>query len=262
VSRAQKTLLDALRAAGKIIKDGFGKKKIVSYKSPVSLLTQIDQQAEARIVKMIRRQFPNHSILTEESRPYMKASEYTWIIDPLDGTTNYAHALPYAACSIALRRQDQMILGGVFDPFRDELFLAERGKGTRLNGKPIRVSRTRKLKEAVLLTGFPYDRRKKASLYMKPWLAFMMRAQALRWEGAAALDMCWVACGRADGFWEWNLQPWDGAAGSLIVEEAGGKMSDFSGKSYSPFGLQTLATNDRVHCQMLSVFRTTQTHHR
>ena len=258
----RQTLQDALKAAGRIIRQGLSRTKDISYKGPVSLLTQIDKSAEAAILAIIRKRFPSHSILTEETANLMKPSDFTWIIDPLDGTTNYAHALPHVATSIALRYKDHTILGGVLDPFREELFFAEKGKGARLNGKPIHVSTRRYLDKSIVLSGFPYDRRKRASIYMKPWAKLTVLTQALRWEGAAALDLCWVACGRAEGFWEWHLQSWDCAAGALLVEEAGGEMSDFSGHTYDVFGPQTLATNGFIHKQMLNVFRNTRTAHR
>lgn len=260
MSQARKTLTQALNAAGQIIHEGLSREKNVSFKGPVSLLTEIDKRAERAILRILRKNFPTHSILTEETGSLMKRSDYTWIIDPLDGTTNYAHALPHTATSIALRHHDQIILAGVYDSARKELFLAEHGKGAQLNGKSIHVSRQSGLNEAVLLSGFPYDRRQKATLYMKPWSAFMQRTQAMRWQGAAALDICWVACGRAEGFWSWRLQPWDCAAGVLIVEEAGGEISDFSGQPYDLFGSQTLVSNGAIHKKLLAVFRTTGTY--
>jgi myo-inositol-1(or 4)-monophosphatase len=193
--------------------------------------------------------------LTEESAPTGKGSPYKWILDPLDGTTNYAHHFPQVGVSIALEYKGKVILAGVYDPFRDELFWAEKGHGAWLlhagRQKRIAVSLTRSLAHSLLLTGFPYDRRERIDLYLAYVKTFMQRIQGIRRAGAAALDLCWVACGRVDGYWEWRLKPWDVAAGSLIVEEAGGRMSDFSGKRFSLYGEQTLATNGRVHRAML-----------
>lgn len=253
----QKTLTDALTHAGKVIRAGFSERRAISYKGPVSLLTETDRRAEKAILAVIRRRHPRDNILTEESGAQARNSVYTWIIDPLDGTTNYAHGIPHVAVSIGLRCGDAILAGGVFDPFREELFLGVRGKGATLNGRRIRVSSKTFLDKAVLLTGFPYDRREHAQLYGRPWTYLMARTQALRWYGAAALDLCWVACGRAEAFWEWRLQPWDCAAGWIIVEEAGGRVTDFAGRPYDLFGAQTLATNGRIHKTLVDVFKKT-----
>ena len=251
----------ALRQAGRLIRESIDRPHKIRYKrhSRINLVTAVDRQADRLIRATIRRRFPSHDFLTEESTPTGHGSAYKWIIDPLDGTTNYAHHFPQVGVSIGLEFKSQIVLGGVYDPFRDELFWAEKGRGAWLEhaGKKRRLtaSRTPSLSRALLLTGFPYDRRKKIDLYLSYVKAFMSRIQGIRRAGAAALDLCWVAAGRVDGYWEWRLKPWDVAAGRLIVEEAGGRMSDFSGRPYSIYGEQTLATNGRLHRPMLQVMR-------
>jgi myo-inositol-1(or 4)-monophosphatase len=181
-----------------------------------------------------------------------------WVIDPLDGTTNFAHTNPVCCVSIGLvdGEAGRPVLGGIYDPFRDELFVAERKKGATMNGRRIRVSRTGNLEEALLVTGFPYDRQQHAEFYTKLYAEFMRRCHDVRRSGSAALDLAWVSCGRLDGYWEFKLNPWDVAAGRLLVEEAGGKVSDFSNRpwaSLADFGKQTLATNGRIHARMLKL---------
>jgi myo-inositol-1(or 4)-monophosphatase len=294
----------ALTRAGKLIRDRFDHPRTISFKgSPINLVTEVDQAADRLIRRTIHARFPDHDFLTEESIPTGKGSPFKWIVDPLDGTTNYAHHYPQVGVSIALEytpphpqplslrargaasltlsrrervadatatlasaraavaegrvRQGTIILGGVYDPFRDELFWAVRGKGAFLrrgtSDKKIHVSQTRRLASSLLLTGFPYDRRERVDIYLSYVREFMQRIQGIRREGAAALDLCWVACGRVDGYWEWRLKPWDVAAGKIIVEEAGGRLTTFAGKPFSIYGEQTLATNRRIHREMLAV---------
>jgi len=292
----RQTLFLALRQAGDLIRRDFKRPIRVSFKnnSRINLVTETDQAADRLIRRMIRAAFPAHDFLTEESVPTGKGSPYKWIIDPLDGTTNYAHHFPQVGVSIALefdphppyghplpkgrgqvnasppyvrgmaegrmRERSQIILGGVYDPFRDELFWAEKGRGAWVvhSGRQqrISVSKTSQLRTSLLMTGFPYDRRERIDLYLTYVKAFMRHIQGIRRAGAAALDLCWVACGRVDGYWEWRLKPWDAAAGCLIVEEAGGRMSDFSGERFSIYGEQTLATNGRIHRSMLQEMAT------
>ncbi len=255
------TLLLALRRAGKLIRANIDRRTAVSFKDEgqINIVTWVDKAADRLIQKTIRARFPEHDLLTEESLPSDRGSAYKWIIDPLDGTTNFAHHFPQVCVSIALEYKGDIVLGGVYDPCRDELFLAEKGRGAWLlhRGKKrrLKTSPAKDLKQSLLLTGFPYDRRERIDLYLSYVKAFMTSIQGIRRAGAAALDLCWVACGRVDGYWEWRLKPWDCAAGKLIVEEAGGRMSDFSGKKFSIYGQQTLATNGRIHRQMLRVMR-------
>jgi myo-inositol-1(or 4)-monophosphatase len=252
----------ALERAGRLIRKNLLGRKGTRLKgeSPINLLTWVDAEADRLIRRTLQQRFPDHDYLTEESTPTRKASAFKWIIDPLDGTTNYAHEFPQVGVSIGLEVRGEICLGGVFDPFRAELFWAEKGHGAymRTPGMPLRrlhVSRTRRLEGALLLTGFPYDRRERADFYLGYVKAFMQRIQGIRRLGAAALDLCWVACGRVDGYWEWRLKPWDTAAGQVILKEAGGRISDFQGRPHSIYGEQTLATNGRIHAEMLRVMR-------
>ncbi len=248
----KKPLNQALEQVGSLVRSSIHKIKRIDYKSEANLVTHIDKLAEKKIIQIIKKNFPDHAILAEESKPQGK-SHYKWIIDPLDGTTNFAHTFPVACVSIGLERDGEMILGGVFDPFRDELFFAEKNRGAYLNGKRIGVSKTPRLKESLLSTGFPYDRRIFASTYLKIFGGFMVRCHGIRRTGSAALDICYVACGRFDGFWELKLNPWDTAAASLICQEAGGKISNFSGDPYSIYQQEALASNGLIHQEMTRV---------
>jgi myo-inositol-1(or 4)-monophosphatase len=262
VNAYRRTLFVSLRAAGALIRRHFSRPISVSFKnnSPIDLVTKTDKAVDKKIRGLILKAFPDHDLLTEESVPTVKGSPYKWILDPLDGTTNYAHHFPQVGVSIALEFKGKIILAGIYDPFRDELFWAEKNRGAWLvhagRRRRIAVSNTRRLTQSLLMTGFPYDRRERVDLYLAYVKTFMQQIQGIRRAGAAALDLCWVACGRVDGYWEWRLKPWDVAAGSLIVEEAGGRMSDFSGKRFSVYGQQTLATNGRIHRAMLRSMKT------
>jgi myo-inositol-1(or 4)-monophosphatase len=257
----RKTLFRALQLAGARIRRDFDKPIKARFKnnSSINLVTAADQAADRIIRRTILQQFPSHDLLTEESVPTGKGSPYKWIVDPLDGTTNYAHHYPQVGVSIGLEFEGKIILGGVYDPFRDELFWAEKGKGAWLRSakkkKRIHISAVPRLKSALLMTGFPYDRRERIDLYLSYVKAFMAHIQGIRRAGAAALDLCWVACGRVDGYWEWRLKPWDVAAGKIIVEEAGGQTSDFAGNALNVYGEQTLVTNGKIHAEMLDVMR-------
>jgi myo-inositol-1(or 4)-monophosphatase len=247
---------EAAHQAGALLQDNWLKTKTIEIKSDiVDLVTNVDKAADALITNMLRTHFPTHQIITEESAVSGQESPYRWYIDPLDGTTNFAHTFPHFAVSIALAYESRVIVGVVYDPLRNETFCATRGNGATLNGAPIHVSPAPTLEQALMLTGFPYDRRKRSEFYLRFYQAFMVRTQGVRRCGSAALDLCYVACGRADGFWEWRLYPWDTAAGSLIVEEAGGQMSDFSGGPFDLNGEQTLASNGLLHQQMVEVLQ-------
>jgi myo-inositol-1(or 4)-monophosphatase len=246
----------AAHQAGALLRDNWLKPKTIEVKTDiVDLVTNVDKAADALITGMLRTQFPTHQIIAEESAVSGQKSPYQWYIDPLDGTTNFAHGFPHFAVSVALAHQSQMLVGVVHDPLRDETFCASRGHGATLNGKPLRVSQAPTLDQALVLTGFPYDRRKRSEFYLRFYQAFMVRTQGVRRSGSAALDLCYVACGRADAFWEWRLYPWDTAAGSLIVEEAGGKMSNFAGAPFEVLGEQTLASNGPLHQEMIEVLQ-------
>lgn len=253
-------LRESLEEAGEILRTTLLERKVVAHKSELSLVTATDRASEEAIVRRILAHFPDHALLTEES-PARGKSPYRWIIDPLDGTTNFAHTYPVACVSIAFEDKGEITFGGVFDPFRKELFYAEKGQGATLNGLPLVVSQNPTLAHSLLCTGFPYDRREHADQYLAPFKAFMLRVQGVRRTGAAALDLAYVASGRFDGFWELKLQSWDMAAASLIIEEAGGKLSTFSGKPLSISKLerelvpQVVASNGFLHEEMIEVLK-------
>ncbi len=253
------TLTRALREAGIIVKRHF--KKVRAKRKGgwrANLITAADLAAEQKILDVILARFPEHDFLAEERAPRKGGSEYSWVVDPIDGTTNYAHGFPASCVSIGLTHRGRPLMGGIYDPSRDELFFAERGKGATLNGKRIRVSRAARVSEALLMTGFAYDRDKRANFYLRIVGEFLKRSHGIRRSGSAALDLAWTAAGRIDGYWEFHLNPWDVAAGRLIVEEAGGRVSDFSGKPWGrleEWGRQTLASNGRVHAEMLRLLK-------
>jgi myo-inositol-1(or 4)-monophosphatase len=248
------TAWEAANAAGEIIRTNWLRPRSIDYKGAIDLVTSVDREAERKIVEVLRRDFPCHAILAEEQTAIEgKAAEFRWIIDPLDGTTNFAHNYPHVGVSIALERSGDVILGLVYDPLRRECFRAVKGQGATLNGAPIRTSAIGELDKALLATGFPYDRREHAGYYLSFFTAFLTRCQGIRRNGAAALDLCYVASGRIDGFWELKLKPWDIAAGALIVAEAGGSISDFSGAPLSIHGNETLASNGMIHPEMVTV---------
>jgi len=245
--------LQAAEAGGKVLLEKFGQTLQVRHKGDVDLVTDADQAAEDAIVSTIRAVFPRHDILAEEGDYGTQGSEYQWIIDPLDGTTNFAHGLPWWAVSIALSVAGEVVLGVVFNPRMGEMFVAVRGEGARLNDRPIHVSTTEKLGQALLATGFPYDRKQSPVNNYDHFVAFQQEAQACRRPGAASLDLVYTACGRFDGYWEMKLKPWDVAAGQLLVKEAGGQVSDFAGAPVDIHGAEILASNGLLHPPMQAV---------
>lgn len=249
------TALDAVKAAGEILLRSYEKPKNIEFKAEVDLVTEVDRASEKLIIDKILGQYPNHAIVAEETGIRKTPSNYRWIIDPLDGTTNYAHDLPLFSISIALEYQGEIIVGVVYDPVRPELFYAEKGGGAYLNSKPLAVSSVDDLGQALLVTGFPVQKREQAEKNIQVFRAFTMRAQGVRRLGSAALDICYVACGRLDAHWEFRLHAWDTAAASLIVKEAGGRITDFAGNAFNPFGAETLASNGRIHDAMLEVLK-------
>ncbi len=243
----------AAARAGALLRSRYREHQEVSFKGEVDLVTAADRDAERLIVDCIRSAFPAHGIVAEESPPRPGGDDHRWYVDPLDGTTNFAHGYPQFCVSIALARADEMLLGVVHDPVREETFSAVRGDGARLNGAPIAVSATARFEHALLGTGFPYDRRQHADFYVGFLAEAMRRSQGVRRAGSAALDLCWVACGRLDAFWEWKLHPWDFAAGRLIVQEAGGRVSDFAGGPHRLSGEETAASNGLLHDALLAM---------
>lgn len=241
------------RQAGGLLRDRLGTTMDISHKGDINIVTDVDLASERLIREAISTHYPRHSILAEEGGLAETASDYRWIVDPLDGTTNYAHGYPFFCVSIAVEYRGEVVLGAVYDPMRDEMFAAEKGAGAVLNNRPVRVSATNSLARGLLSTGFPYDIRTSRMTNLDHWSNFATRAQALRRDGAAAIDLCYVACGRFDGFWELNLGAWDVAAGALIVSEAGGRVSDFSGGRFSPYVPEVLASNGLIHDEMIGV---------
>lgn len=243
------------RDAGRLLRDRVGTRIDIEHKGSINIVTDVDLASERLIREAISTYYPRHEILAEEGGLSESGSEYRWIVDPLDGTTNYAHGYPIFCVSIALECNGEVKLGVVYDPMRDELFAAEQGGGAALNNRPIRVSKTAELMQGLLSTGFPYDIKTSKMTNLEHWANFAMNAQALRRDGAAALDLCYVACGRFDGFWELNLSPWDTAAGALIVAEAGGRTSDFAGGPFSNYKSEVLASNGLIHDRMIEVLK-------
>ena len=255
VKEFKQVAIQAALKAGRILNKNRGRVKKVNYKGKINIVTEIDLLSEKTIVKSIKKSFPHHSILTEESEEQKTDSTYRWIIDPLDGTTNYAHDFPSYCISIALEKEGRIILGVVYNPLLDELFTAEIGKGAFLNKRSIQVSSTKQLSRSFLATGFPYDIRESKITNLDHFANFATRSLAIRRAGSAALDLCYLAVGRFDGFWELKLSPWDTAAASLVVKEAGGKVTDFEGKRYSIYSKHILATNGKIHRQMIRVLK-------
>lgn len=247
----------AARAAGRIHLKWLNRTRITRKSNAIDLVTEADHEAEAAVIDTIVRAFPTHAVLAEESGASEHQSEHRWIVDPLDGTTNFAHGFPAFCVSIAYERRGRVEYGVVFDALHKEMFTARRNKGAMLNGKPIRVSRENSLATALLATGFPYDRRERRRFYLCFWEEFMTRVHGVRRAGSAALDLANVACGRVDGFWEFGLKPWDVAAGSLLVREAGGRVTNMDGSPLDLAGARILASNGRIQDEMMQVLRET-----
>lgn len=247
------TAIEAVMKAGEIqmgyIESGFN----VAHKGTIDLVTEADTAVEKMFRRLVGERFPDHAILAEEfgQDEQTKGASHCWLFDPLDGTTNYAHGLPVFCASLALEIDGRIELGVIYDPTRKELFVAERGGGAFLNGRPIRVSDADSLVESMLVTGFPYDVHTRAPELVGLFSDFISKARAVRRLGSAALDLCSIASGRMDGFWEQDLKPWDVAAGAIIVEEAGGKITDYAGGPFSARRPQLLATNGRIHDDMM-----------
>ena len=250
--------IQTARDAGAILADRLGRALQVSNKGDIDLVTEADLAAEKLIIERIKSHYPRHAILAEESgategfEVVPGKSDWKWIVDPLDGTTNYAHGYPCFCVSIALERAGAIEIAAIYDPTRDEMFAAERGQGATLNERRIRVSKVDELNSAMLCTGFPYNVRERPN-FVRHFASFTMEAQAVRRDGSAALDLAYLACGRFDGFWEDGLNPWDVAAGVLLIEEAGGRISDFSGGALDIYTPKVLASNGLIHDHMMQV---------
>jgi myo-inositol-1(or 4)-monophosphatase len=241
------------REAGTLLMEYFRRRVRVEYKGEADLVTEADRASEALIIRRIRERFPDHQILGEEGGETGAAGEFRWYVDPLDGTTNFAHGYPVFCVSLGLERAGKRIAGVVYDPTRDEMFAAGLGAGAFLNDTRIHVSTTAKLAEALVATGFPsHKRHKNPNIYFYHQLT--LRTHGVRRAGSAALDLCYVACGRYDGFWEFNLNSWDTAAGVLIAEEAGGTVGDFSGGPFQIASREVTASNGLIHQALLSEF--------
>jgi myo-inositol-1(or 4)-monophosphatase len=245
----------AAKEAGRIQMHHFGHSHPVEYKEKFNPVTEVDRLCEQAIVKMILDAYPEHDILTEESPFKGKGSSWKWIIDPLDGTTNYLYGYPCFCVSIGLEVEGEVRLGVVYNPILEEIFHVEKGEGAYLNGSQISVSKTNKLERSFLCTGFPYDVREQVDFYLRYFRKFLTRSFAIRRPGSAALDLSYLAAGRFDGFWELKLRPWDVAAGGLMVSEGGGEVSDFQGKPFNIYSGEILASNGIIHQEMLQAIR-------
>ncbi len=245
---------EAALRAGAIQRAKYGAKLEIWHKGEIDLVTDVDRASEDAILATIRARFPDHDFVTEETFIERTGSRFVWFIDPLDGTTNFAHGYPFFCTSIALAVDGELVAGAVYDPIKDELFTAERGGGAHLNGRRLRVSASSELLSALLTTGFPYDFRIDVSSSLRLFNRFMSRARAIRRDGAAALDLSYLAAGRIDGFWEERLKPWDVLAGALLVQEAGGRITRFDGSPLALRADETLASNGALHEALLAVF--------
>lgn len=243
------------RDAGNLLKEKFTHKHEIYFKGDINLVTEADKMSEDLIIAGIKNKFPDDGILSEESPAQNSQAKRRWIIDPLDGTTNYAHGYPVFCVSIALENEGVIILGVIYDPMRDDIFTAVRGEGAFLNGNRLKVSSTALLSRSLLATGFPYDIRESKDNNLDYFNLMAMEAQAIRRAGAAALDIAYLAAGRFDGFWELKLMPWDMAAGTLMVKESGGVVSDMFGGAWDITSPNVLVSNGLIHEQMIDVFK-------
>ncbi len=240
------------REAGAIVREGWGRIHAPERKGRIDLVTEYDRRSEQRLLERIAAAYPDHAILAEESGAH-DGARVRWLVDPLDGTTNFAHNYPFFCVSVGVEADGALVAGAVYDPTRDELFSAAAGEGATRNGERVRVSSIPAVEDALLVTGFPYSVREHPHTVLPAFEAFLMRAQGVRRDGSAALNLCYVACGRFDGFWERHLSPWDLAAGTLIVREAGGIVTRYDGSEFRVDGREILATNGALHDEMRSV---------
>ena len=255
LERVKRVGMAAAYKGAEVLRSYFGKNFQVNKKGVIDLVTEADIGSENKVVSTIQAAFPDHTILAEESGLRQGAQDCKWLIDPLDGTTNFAHNVPIFCISIAFAVNDEILMGIVLNPISGELFSASRNNGAQCNGSPIKVSSTPSVSESLLVTGFPYNIREFFDPIISRYASCLRAAQGMRRLGSAALDLCYVACGRFDGFWEQHLKPWDTAAGSIIASEAGAQVTDFSNCSFSVDAKEILATNGCIHDEMLSLLR-------
>lgn len=257
MSKYREAAGEIAREAGALLRAGFGNVGQIEHKGAIDLVTQFDRDSEALILRRLGEYFPSHAVRGEEGGAHAAADDngFEWLVDPIDGTTNFAHGLPIFAVSIALLWRGRVIAGAVYDPLRDELFTAAEDEGSTLNDAPIRVSENAPLASSLLATGFPYDVRTNPDNNLDHYADFALRTRGVRRPGAAAIDLAWVGCGRLDGFWELRLNPWDVAAGALIVKEAGGSVTDLRGDDDWLDPANIVASNGRIHAEMLRVLR-------
>jgi myo-inositol-1(or 4)-monophosphatase len=241
--------------SGRIQKRYFQKSLSITHKGEIDLVTNVDIECQSRILELLGESFPDDDVISEEKVNAYETGKNRWIVDPLDGTTNYAHGYPFFCTSIAYEVGGEIVVGVVYNPIADELFFARNGDGSFFNGERMRVSKVKEIKQALLVTGFPYDIATNPKNNLNHWAAFIVKAQALRRDGSAGLNLSYVAAGRFDGFWELRLNPWDMAAGLLIVREAGGKVTGLSGDAFSLQGGAILASNGLIHQEMIDVIR-------
>lgn len=249
-------LIEIAREAGEIVREGFGQSFKVEYKTgDNNLVTEIDKKSEQKIIEFIQKKYPSHSILAEERGELKKDSEYLWVIDPLDGTTNFAHGLPIFSVSIGVQKNSNTIAGVVYDVMRDIVYSAEENAGAFANNKKIKVSKTDSITKSMLVTGFPYNVKENPEKAFERFEVMTKNSRAVRRLGSAAIDFCYVAEGVFEGFWEVHLQPWDMCAGKLLVEEAGGSVTDFDGSRINIYSKRVLASNKSVHSQIMELLK-------
>jgi myo-inositol-1(or 4)-monophosphatase len=244
--------IEIAREAGAVLLEGHGRTHAPEHKGRIDLVTEYDRRSERLVLERLGTRFPGHAVLAEESGAHAGA-RVRWLVDPLDGTTNYAHNYPFFCVSIAAEVDGELAAGVVYDPVRDELFAAARGEGATRNGALIRVSDIARVEDALIVTGFAYDVRDRPERSIPLFQAFLMRAQGIRRDGSAALNLAYLACGRFDGFWEGHLAAWDMAAGTLLVREAGGEVTRYDGGPFALDGRELLASNGRLHPEMRSI---------
>ncbi len=244
------------KIAGEIIREGFGKNFSIEYKTNLSnLVTEIDKKSEGTIIDFVKKEFPTHSVLAEETGSHESSSEYLWVVDPLDGTSNFAHGFPIFSVSIGVQKNNETVCGVVYDVMNDAVYSSEKGSGSFRNGQKLQISTNDDIRKSMIVTGFPYNVAENPDHVFERFIAFLKTARAVRRLGSAAIDFCYVASGVFDGFWEVHLNPWDLCAGKLIVEEAGGIVTNFAGESTDIYSKQILATNGKVHKKMVEILQ-------